>query len=218
MSLADIRREYLGQPLDETDSDPDPLRQFARWFEQVRALEPDPTAMSLATATRDGRPSVRIVLLKGVDAGGFVFYTSHVSRKAREMEDNGRASLLFFWRSLERQVRISGSVARVSEADADAYFATRPLDSRLSVHASEQSAVIESRAALESRFEAARQKYGENVPRPSSWGGYRVTPDEMEFWQGRESRLHDRLLYSRPSAVAGRQPDEGGWLRRRLAP
>lgn len=211
MSLADIRREYPGQPLNETDSDPDPLLQFARWFEQARALEPDPTAMALATATRDGRPSVRTVLLKGVEGGGFVFYTSHVSRKAREMEESGHAALLFLWRSLERQVRISGSVARVSDAEADAYFATRPLDSRLSVHASRQSAAIDSRAALESRFETARLKYGEQVPRPPWWGGYRVTPDEIEFWQGRESRLHDRLLYSRQSAV-------GGWQRVRLAP
>jgi pyridoxamine 5'-phosphate oxidase len=210
MSLADIRRDYLGAPLSEAASDPDPLKQFAAWFDQVVDIEPDPTAMALATATRDGRPSVRTVLLKGLDSGGFVFYTNYASRKAREMEESGRACLLFYWRSVERQVRIAGTVQRVSGAEADAYFATRPLESRWSVYASKQSAAIESRNALESRFEVARNVYGESVPRPDWWGGYRVTPDEIEFWQGRENRLHDRLLYSW-------QPT-GGWQRQRLAP
>jgi pyridoxamine 5'-phosphate oxidase len=210
MSLAHIRREYLGEPLSETESDPDPFRQFSLWFEQVRDIEPDPTAMALATATRDGRPSVRTVLLKGFDAKGFVFYTNFVSRKAREMADSGRASLLFYWRSLERQVRIDGTVEKVSGVEADAYFATRPLESRWSVYASRQSEQIESRAALESRFEVARQIYGDTVPRPEWWGGYRVIPDEIEFWQGRTNRLHDRLRYLR-------RPD-GAWDRARLAP
>src|SRR5262245_43244238 len=188
MSLADIRREYQGEPLSETESDVDPFRQFARWFEQVRAIEVDPTAMALATATRDGRPSVRNVLLKEFDDRGFVFYTNYESRKARELAENGRASLLFTWRSVERQVRIDGAVEKVTAAESDAYFATRPIESRWGTYASHQSEVIESREALESLFNAARQRYGEQVPRPAWWGGYRVIPDEFEFWQGRPSR------------------------------
>jgi len=211
MSLADIRREYLGEPLTEAHADADAMRQFAKWFEQVRAVEPDPTAMALATVSASGRPSVRTVLLKGIDERGFVFYTNYESRKARDMEATGRAGLLFFWRSLERQVRIDGTVERVSPAESDAYFATRPLDSRLSVYASRQSAPIDSRDVLDDAFDRAKRAYGDGViPRPAWWGGYRVIPDELEFWQGRESRLHDRLRYTR-------QPD-GSWLRERLAP
>jgi pyridoxamine 5'-phosphate oxidase len=211
MSIADIRREYLGQPLDERHSDADPVRQFTLWFEQVRPLEPEPTAMALATATRDGRPSVRTVLLKGFDARGFVFFTNYRSRKAREMQETARASLLFFWRSVERQVRINGAVEQVSAEESDAYFATRPLESRLSVYASPQSEVLDSRATLESRFATARTTYPDGqVPRPDWWGGYRVLPDEVEFWQGRESRLHDRLQYRRSA--------DGLWIRERLAP
>jgi pyridoxamine 5'-phosphate oxidase len=210
MTLSDIRREYLGEPLSEVESDPDPFSQFTRWYEQVREIEPDPTTMMLATATREGRPSVRAVLLKGMDAGGFVFYTNYESRKAREIAETGRASLLFYWRSLERQVRIDGAVERVSDAESDAYFATRPIESRWSVYASRQSAIIDSREALESRFDVARQVYGDTVPRPGWWGGYRVVPDLFEFWQGRVSRLHDRVQYVRERA------DE--WRRDRLAP
>jgi pyridoxamine 5'-phosphate oxidase len=210
MSLADIRREYLGEPLDEAHSDADPFKQFSVWFEQVRAVEADPTAMALATATREGRPSVRTVLLKGVDARGFVFYTNYHSRKGREIEQTGSASLLFLWRSVERQVRIEGRVEKVADAESDAYFATRPLESRWSVYASRQSERIESREALESRYEVARQIYGDAVPRPHWWGGYRVVPDEFEFWQGRASRLHDRLQYRRQA--------DGSWVRERLAP
>ena len=210
MSLSDIRREYLGEPLDEAHSDADPFAQFSVWFEQVRAVEADPTAMALATSTRDSRPSVRTVLLKGVDAGGFVFYTNYHSRKARDLDQTSLASLLFVWRTVERQVRIDGLVEKVTEAESDAYFATRPIESRWSVYASHQSAPIESREVLEERYEAARQQYGETVPRPPWWGGYRVVPDEFEFWQGRASRLHDRLQYRRQS--------DGLWARERLAP
>ena len=196
MSLADLRREYPGEPLDEARSDADPFRQFSAWFEQVRAVEPDPTAMVLATATRDGRPSVRTVLLKAVDPRGFVFFTNYASRKAREIGDRRCASLLFLWRSVDRQVRIGGPVERVSAEESDAYFATRPIDSR---------------ATLDARFEAARQAYPDGeVPRPDWWGGYRIVPDEFEFWQGRENRLHDRLQY--------RRQQDSTWIRERLAP
>jgi len=211
MSLADIRREYLGEPLSETNCEADPLRQFARWFDQVRELESDPTAMALATASPDGRPSVRTVLLKGVDERGFVFYTNYGSRKAREMEATGRASLLFFWRSVERQVRIDGMVVRVSAVESDAYFDTRPLNSRLSVYASRQSEALGSREVLEDAFERVKRRFGDGpVPRPDWWGGYRVVPDELEFWQGRTSRLHDRLRYVKNV--------DGSWRRERLAP
>ena len=209
MSIAHIRRDYSGDPLSETESDPDPFAQFARWFEQVRDLEADPTAFALATSTHDGRPSVRAVLLKGVDERGFVFYTNYNSRKARELTDTGRAAMLFYWPSLVRQVRVDGLVEKVDEAESDAYFATRPIESRWSVYASAQSEVIESRADLEARYRVARDTYGENIPRPSWWGGYRVIPSEFEFWQGRPSRLHDRLRYQREAT---------GWRRDRLAP
>ena len=209
MTLSDIRRDYSGEPLSETDSDPDPIQQFARWFQQARDLETDPTACALATATADGRPSARMVLLKGVDDRGFVFFTNYNSRKARELGETGRASLLFYWPSVVRQVRIEGMVEQVSAAESDAYFATRPIESRWSVYASDQSQEIENRLALESRYELARNMYGETIPRPHWWGGYRVIPDEIEFWQGRPSRLHDRIRYTRAGST---------WTRARLAP
>ena len=203
-------REYSGHPLTEGQSDPDPLKQFSLWYDQARTLEIDATMMALATATRAGRPSVRNVLLKSVDARGFVFFTNYQSRKADELAETGRASLLFTWRTLERQVRIDGAVERVSAAESDAYWDSRHIESRWAVYASRQSEVVDSREALEAEFAAARERYGQSPPRPDWWGGYRVIPDEIEFWQGRSHRLHDRLRYRR-------QPD-GSWLRDRLAP
>jgi pyridoxamine 5'-phosphate oxidase len=210
MPFSTIRRDYAGEPLTEERADADPFRQFARWFEQVRASEPDATAMALATATRDGRPSVRMVLLKDVDARGFVFYTNYRSRKGREIGETRRASLLFYWASAERQVRIEGSVDAVSDAESDEYFASRPLESRISAHVSPQSEVVDSRDALLEAAIALRARYGDTIPRPAWWGGYRVTPDVIEFWQGREGRLHDRLRYRRAKT--------GVWIRERLAP
>jgi pyridoxamine 5'-phosphate oxidase len=211
MKVSDIRREYLGTPLLEEDAGGDPFALFERWFVAAREGEFDPVAMSLATCTRDGRPSLRTVLLKEFDPRGFVFYTNYNSRKARELAANPRASLLFFWSSHERQVRIDGTVEQVSAAESDAYFASRPLESRISVYASNQSEAVPSREALDDAYAAAASRFATGeVPRPEWWGGYRVTPEEFEFWQGRVGRLHDRLRYSRATA--------GAWNRVRLAP
>ena len=209
MPLSDIRREYLGEPLSEVSSEADPFQQFTRWFEQVKPLEADPTAMAVSTADRQGRPSSRMCLLKGVDERGFVFYTNYRSRKGRDIGETRFASLLFYWPSHERQVRIEGTIGAVSDAESDAYFASRPLESRWSAVASPQSEVIDSREDLEARAEAVREQFGEQVPRPAWWGGYRIVPTLFEFWQGRPNRLHDRLRYSKR---------RGGWVRERLAP
>ncbi len=209
MSVASLRREYRGEPLSEDAAAADPFEQFTRWFEQARATEPDPTAMTLATATPDGRPSARMVLLKGFDRDGFVFYTNYDSRKAREIAAAPHAALLFYWASVERQVRIEGRIARVPAAESDAYFASRPLESRWSAHASPQSRAIDSRDSLEAAVARVRAQFGDAVPRPDGWGGFRVTPHAFEFWQGRENRLHDRLAYTLA---------DGGWRRQRLAP
>jgi pyridoxamine 5'-phosphate oxidase len=211
MAISDLRREYLGEPLLEGTAGPDPLVLFDRWFTDARSVERDPTAMALATATHDGRPSIRTVLLKGYGDDGFVFYTNYNSRKAREMAVNPRVSLMFYWPGHERQVRIEGVAEKVPPSESDAYFASRPLESRLSVYASRQSEVIESRAHLDARYDAASTRFPDGqIPRPEWWGGYRVVPSELEFWQGRVGRMHDRLRYAREAA--------GSWRRERLAP
>ena len=197
--------------MDERDLDPDPLRQFARWFDEARATgAPLPEATALATATPEGEPSVRMVLLKGHDERGFVFYTGYESRKARELAANPRAALLFYWAELGRQVRIEGAVERASRAESVAYFASRPPGSRLSAWASRQSEPIGSRAELEARLAAVEARFaGEEPPLPPFWGGYRVVPQSYEFWQHRDDRLHDRVRYL---------PDARGWRRERLQP
>jgi pyridoxamine 5'-phosphate oxidase len=210
MNIANLRREYLGKPLLEEEAGLDPFALFERWFADASEKEPDPVAMTLATATRDGHPNARVVLLKDFDRRGFVFYTNYESRKARELAQTGRATLLFFWPSHERQIRIEGTVEKVSAAESDAYFEQRPLESRLSVYASRQSEPVESRKALDDLFAAAAKRFPDGrVPRPEWWGGYRVTPSTFEFWQGRVGRLHDRLCY---------QKEATGWRRVRLAP
>lgn len=211
MSIGDLRRDYRGAPLVEAEAGDDPFALFDRWFADARAQEPDPTAMTLATATPDGRPSARIVLLKNVDRQGFVFFTNYDSRKARELAVNPAGALLFYWRGADRQVRIDGRVTRSGPAESDAYFDTRPIESRLGVYASRQSAVLDSRETLDQLYEEAAARFADGrVPRPSWWGGFRLVPDEIEFWQGRLHRLHDRLRYTRT--------DAGRWRRERLAP
>lgn len=196
--------------LSEADADPDPMHFFTRWMrEAVDAKLPLPNAMTLATVGADGMPDARVVLLKGLEHGGFTFFTNYRSRKARQLEARAAACLVFQWSELERQVRIEGSVEKVSAAESDEYFASRPLGARLSAWASPQSEAVPSRAALEKSLEEARARYGEQPPRPPHWGGYRVTPQRLEFWQGRADRLHDRLLYARAA---------GGWRIERLAP
>lgn len=199
--------------LTKASVDPNPIRQFDKWSQEVRALgvtEQDVISMTLATATRFGQPCARIVLLKAFDEEGFVFYTNYDSRKGNELEENARACLLFYWSAVWRQVRIEGSVERVSEAESDEYFQSRPLGSRIGAWASNQSSPIDNRDVLEKRFEEFEEKFGENVPRPPHWGGYRVKPTLIEFWQGQENRLHDRLRYS--------LQDDESWLIERLAP
>ena len=213
MSIADIRREYAHARLDEADVSHDPLVQFARWFAEAAEAEvPDHTAMALATATPEGVPSARIVLLKGFDERGFVFFTDYRSRKGGELEANPRAALVLYWGPLDRQVRIAGTVTRTSQEESERYFRTRPLGSRLGAWTSHQSRVIPGRAALEADLRDVEERFksGE-VPLPPHWGGYRVMPQAIEFWQGRESRLHDRIRYVR----AG---ESGPWKVQRLSP
>lgn len=210
MNIADLRQEYMRAGLSEAQADADPLRQFERWFEDaLRAKLPLANAMTLATVTPEGAPSARIVLLKGVEQGAFLFYTNYLSRKGQELARRASACLVFLWSDLERQVRIDGVVQKVTSADADAYYATRPLGARLSAWASAQSAPVPSRETLEKALTEARARHADQPPRPPHWGGYRVVPHEIEFWQGRADRLHDRLRYRRKGEI---------WAIERLSP
>ncbi len=212
MSLSDLRREYALAGLKESDLDPNPFKQFDKWFQQALAAGlPEPNAMTLATATPDGKPSARVVLLKGFDERGFVFFTNYESQKGRELSANPLAALVCYWAELERQVRISGRVSRVTVEESEDYFHSRPLGSQLGAWASQQSEVVGGRKILEDKLEQLTQEYQTTpVPLPPCWGGYRVTPESIEFWQGRPNRLHDRLRYT---IQRGDQ-----WLIERLSP
>ncbi len=208
--VSQLRGGHTSEPLELDDLDPDPLVQFASWLEEALEAHPGwPNAMTLATADAKGSPSARIVLLKAVDENGFTFYTNLSSRKGRELEQNPHAALVFYWPMLERQVGVRGVVVKVSDSEADEYFATRPLDSKLGAWASEQSAPLASREELEGRVAANSERFGTDVPRPPHWSGFRLTPTEMEFWKARSNRLHDRFLYKR---------DSSGWSITRLNP
>ena len=209
--VADLRKDYGQARLDESDVADDPIDQFARWFEEaLKAEVNEPNAMSLATVGEDGRPTSRIVLVKQFDARGFTWYTNYASQKGKQLDSKPFAALLFFWSELERQVRIEGRVERTSAEESDKYFNSRPLKSRLSAIASEQSEPIASRAALEQHYEDVARQYGDTPPRPQHWGGFRVVPERIEFWQGRRSRFHDRIVYTRQ--------EDGSWTRQRLQP
>jgi pyridoxamine 5'-phosphate oxidase len=211
MSIADLRREYSQATLSENEVDPDPIRQFSHWFEETLAAKiPEPNAMSVATIGANGRPSSRILLLKDFDEKGFTWYTNYNSRKAQDLLHHPYAAITFHWVELERQIRIEGKVERVAEAESEAYFKIRPVKSQLGAIASAQSQPIESRELLEKQFDEAAEKFGDTPPRPAHWGGYRLKPDLIEFWQGRRSRLHDRVIYTCAA--------DGSWARHRLQP
>jgi pyridoxamine 5'-phosphate oxidase len=211
MSMQDLRKEYSGRALEETQVAADPIVQFRRWFDEAVASGlREPNAMTLATVGPDLRPSARVVLLKSVDAAGFVFFTNYTSRKGRELEASGRAALVFYWGDLERQVRVEGTVARVDALESDAYFASRPAGARLGAWASPQSQVIAGRRELDARLAEVQARFEGGEPtRPEHWGGYRLAPDRLEFWQGRVSRLHDRIQYRWAASE---------WVIERLAP
>lgn len=211
-SLAALRQEYALGSLNETDVDPDPLRQFQRWLDEALKAElPEPNALTLATADRTGRPFARVVLLKDCDADGFVFYTNYRSDKGQQLAENPHAALVFLWLELERQVRVEGTVSKVSAAESEAYFRTRPRESRLGALASRQSQVVADRRTLDERYQQLAAQYpDDNIPMPNQWGGYRLKPEMLEFWQGRHGRMHDRLRYRRQRA--------GGWRLERLEP
>jgi pyridoxamine 5'-phosphate oxidase len=210
--IQNIRSEYLTASLSESDANADPIKQFDKWFnEAVKAELQDPTAMTLATATHDGRPSSRIVLMKGFDNNGFVFYTNYLSRKGKEIARNPLGALLFFWGTLERQVRIEGTIEKISKEDSVKYFDTRPRASQLGALVSPQSQEISGRDILDKKWQEAEAEYTDkDVPKPSYWGGYILKPRLIEFWQGRPSRLHDRILY--------KKIDNKNWKKVRLAP
>jgi pyridoxamine 5'-phosphate oxidase len=209
-SLAELRKSYERAELDETSCADDPMQQFSTWLhEAIQAQMPEPNAMTLATVGPNGRPSTRVVLIKGCDARGIVWFTNYESRKGRELAAHPFAALQFHWVELERVVRIEGGVTRIDAQESDAYYATRPLDSRIGAWASPQSQPITSRAVLVTAAAKFAARYALNPPRPPHWGGYRLTPDRWEFWQGRRSRLHDRICY---------QLIDGRWTRQRLAP
>jgi len=212
MSLAEHRKDYSMTGLLEKDLARDPFRQFEKWFQEAEAARVvEPNAMTLATCTRDGRPSARTVLLKDVDGRGFVFYTNYESRKGRELGENAHATLVFPWLALERQVIVEGTVTRTSREESEAYFHSRPHASQLAAWASQQSSILAGRAVLEDAFKQVEKKYaGLPVPLPPHWGGFRLSPDLVEFWQGRRSRLHDRLRY--------RREKDGSWSVERLSP
>jgi pyridoxamine 5'-phosphate oxidase len=208
----ELRIDYGRASLDESDVRPDPIGQFGVWFDEARAANvPEPNAMTLATVGADGTPSARVVLLKSFDARGFTFHTNYQSRKGEELAGNPRAALCFFWQPLERQVRVEGVVERTSPEESEAYFRTRPVDAQIGAWVSQQSKPIASRAELQSLLQQLKQRFGDGpVPRPEHWGGLRVVPNAIEFWQGRPSRLHDRIVYTRQS--------DGTWTRQRLSP
>lgn len=210
-NIAAIRRDYSLKALEEDDTAADAFDQFTQWWNEAVSSEIDEVnAMTLATATREGKPSARIVLLKDYDERGFVFFTNYSSDKGIQLEVNPFAALTFFWKELERQIRIEGVVEKIEASESDAYFFTRPLGSRIGAWASPQSKVIENRNILDTNIEQYSTQFGEEVPRPLTWGGYRVRPETIEFWQGRSNRLHDRIKYTKQAA--------GGWIKERLAP